>query len=130
MRPLLGAIIYLTFLCGASVSAGYFGLVWTESNQVPAVQETDGGDSVEESEETADKRQAMAGRAAVFLWSLVVGGGVYVVAHLAGNLLLRGGLAHLRAEPEPEELLRGLGIHLVAAALAASLGGLVGYFMA
>lgn len=125
MRPLIAVIIYLTALCAAGVSAGYFSLVLEERRMVDA-QEAGGS---EEDDLEPGSKAYFARQASVFTWGMGMGVLLFGVAHLIGFCWLKGGLSQLRAEADPEDLLRGLGVYLGAAVLAALLGGVAGTFL-
>ena len=117
MRPLLLVIIYLTVLCGAAISAGYFSLVLVDRYAAEIVEET----------RELGKKAYFANRASHFLWGTVGGTSIFVIGHIIGFCWLKGGLAHLRTEADPEDLIAGLWIHVGAAVVAALIGGVVGF---
>lgn len=101
-------------MCGAGVSAGYFSLVLAEE---PAAEQ-----SLE-----PGTRAYFARQASHFAWGMAAGSVLYAVAHVIGFCWLKGGLANLRAEADPEDLLSGLWIHLGAAVIGALIGGVIGW---
>ena len=129
MRPLIAVIIYLTAMCAAGVSAGYFSLV-LEERRTDGPEEVASGTGAEEAAAPGQVNKAyFARQASVFTWGMRIGVLLFGVAHLIGFCWLKGGLSQLSAEADPEDLLRGLGVYLGAAALAAALGGVSGVFL-
>ncbi len=117
MRPFLAVIIYLTAMCGAGVSAGYVSLVLVERGLA--------GEAPSEDLERGTKVY-FARQASVFTWGMGSGTLLFIVTHIVGLCWLKGGLAQIRAEADPDDLLLGLWVYLGAAVLAALLGGLAG----